>query len=78
MQKNPLILHNHKKKFVLHLHYNGRNSFLYLNALKIYQFKPKKSEVKDYVLCLDNISKDFTIDNMKISRIKKRCKMFWC
>ena len=32
---------------------------------KIYQFKAKDSEIKDYTLCLDKISKDFTIDNMK-------------
>ena len=27
--------------------------------------KPKDSEIKDYTLCLGNISKDFTINNMK-------------
>ena len=31
----------------------------------IYQFKAENSEIKDYVLCLGNISKDFTINNMK-------------
>ena len=36
-----------------------------LMLLKIYQFKAKDSEIKDYTLCLDKISKDFTIDNMK-------------
>ena len=37
----------------------------YVIVRKIYQFKAKDSEIKDYTLCLDNISKDFTIDNMK-------------
>ena len=39
-------------------------------ATKIYQFKAKNSEIKDYTLCLGNISKDFSINNMKQNRIK--------
>ena len=31
------------KRFVLGLHYNGRNSFLFVNATKIYRFKAKDS-----------------------------------
>ena len=31
----------------------------------MYQFKAKDSETKPYPLCLGNISKDFTIDNIK-------------
>ena len=38
----------------------------YLSTLQnIYQFKAKYSEIKNYILCLGNISKDFTISNMK-------------
>ena len=48
----------------LSLHYNGTNSFLFVNATKIYQFKAKDSEIKDHVLRLGNISKNLTI-NMK-------------
>ena len=33
-------------KFCLSLHYNGSNSFLFLNATKIYQFAAKDSEIK--------------------------------
>ena len=53
------------KRFVLSLHYNGSNSFLFVNATEIYEFKAKDSEIKPFPLCLCNISKDFTIDNMK-------------
>ena len=53
------------KRFVLSLHYNGSNSFLFVNATKIYQFKAKESEVKKYPLCLGNISKGLTANNMK-------------
>ena len=34
--------------------------FLFFNATKTYQFKTNKSEIKDYILCLNNISKYFT------------------
>ena len=53
------------KRFALNLHCNGSNSFLFVNATKINQSKAKDSEIKDYTLCLGNISKDFTIINMK-------------
>ena len=53
------------KRFVLSLHNNGSNSFLFITATKIYHFKAKNSETKDYELCLGNISKKFTINNMK-------------
>ena len=63
--KYPINSTKPNKRFVLSLHYNGINSFLFVNATKIYHFKAKNSEIKDYTLCLGNISKDFTINNMK-------------
>ena len=59
------------KRFVLSLHYNGSNSFLFVNATKVYQSKAKNSEIKDYALCLGNVSKNFTIINMRKNRIKR-------
>ena len=53
------------KRFVLSLHYNGSNSFLFVNATKINQFKAEDSQIKHYRFCLGNISKDFTINNLK-------------
>ena len=38
----------------------------------IHKFKGKGSEIKDYTLCLGVISKDFTIDNMKKKKEKKK------
>ena len=61
----PINFTQPNKRFALSLHYNGSNSFLFVNTTKIYQFKAKNSEIKDYTLCLGNISKDFTINNMK-------------
>ena len=47
------------------MHYNGNDSFLYANGVKICQFKAKNSEMKLCPLCVGNILKDFTVDNMK-------------
>ena len=51
--KYPINFTQSGKRFVLSLHYNGRNSFLFVNATKVFQFKAKNSEIKDYALCLD-------------------------
>ena len=54
-----------KKKFCLSLHYNGANSYLFVNGTEIYKFKAKGSEIVAGPLCLGNISKNWLIDNMK-------------
>ena len=52
-------------KFCLSLHDNGSNSDLFINGKEIQKFKTKDSEIIAAPLCLGNISKDFTIGNMK-------------
>ena len=52
-------------KFCLSLHYNGANSYLFVNTAEIYKFKAKNPEIVAAPLCLGNISKDWSIDNMK-------------
>ena len=54
-----------KKKFCLSLHYNRASSYLFVNGAEIYNFKAKDSEIVASPLCLGNISKDWSIDNMK-------------
>ena len=54
-----------KKKFCLSLHYNGVNSYLFVNGTEIYKFKAKYSETETTPLCLGNISKDWFVDNLK-------------
>ena len=51
--------------FCLSLHYNGANSYLFVDGTEIIKFKTKDSEIIPYSLCLGNISKDWTNDNMK-------------
>ena len=53
-----------KKKFCLSLHYNGANSYLFVNGTEIYKFKAKDSKIVASPLCLANISKDWSVDNM--------------
>ena len=53
------------KNFCLNLHYNGANSYLFVNRTEIYKFKAKDSEIVATPLCLGNISKDFSVDNRK-------------
>ena len=54
-----------KKKFCLSLHYNGGNTYLFANGTEIIKFKAKDSAIKASPLCLGNISKDWSTDNMK-------------
>ena len=63
MYSNNFIVN--KKKFCLSLHYNGANSYLFVNGTEIYKFKAKDSEIVASPLCLGNISKDWSVDNMK-------------
>ena len=73
----PINFTQPNKISVLSLHYNESNSLLFVNAIKMYQLKTKTSGIKDYALRLGNISKDFTINNMKKNRIKRSCKTFF-
>ena len=57
-------------KFCLSLHYNGANSYLFVNDTKIIEFKAKDYEISGYPLCLGNISKDWSVDNMKKAGLK--------
>ena len=61
----PINLTVTKKKFCLSLHYNEENSYLFVNAKKTVKFKAKDSEIVASPLCLGNISKDWSPDNME-------------
>ena len=53
------------KKLGLRLHYNGSNSYLFVNGKQVIKFKTKDPEIIGSPICLGNISKEFSIDNMK-------------
>ena len=54
-----------RKKFCLSLHYSEANSCLFVNGTEIYKFNAKDFEIVPTPLCLGNISKDWSADNMK-------------
>ena len=53
------------KKICLSLDHNGANSYSFVNGTEIIKFKAKDSEIVATPLCLADISKDWSVDNMK-------------
>ena len=47
-------------KFVLSLHYNGDNSFLFVNSKQELKFKTKTDQIIQKNLCLGNLSNDWS------------------
>ena len=60
-----------KKKFCLH--YNGANSYLFVNGTEIIKFKGKDSNIVASPLGFGNISEDWSVDNMKKNWIYWLC-----
>ena len=52
-------------KFCVSLDYTESDSYLFVNGVKIYQLKAKNSELIDYPVILENISKDFSAADLK-------------
>ena len=61
----PINFSMEAKKICFSLHYNGANSYLFVNGTEIIKFKAKDFETAAIPLCLGNISKDWSTDNMK-------------
>ena len=59
-----LVLPKNYTKFCLSLHYNGENSYLFVNGTEIHECKVKDSEIVPNILCLGNVSKDFSEGSM--------------
>ena len=57
-KKYSISFTKHNKKFCLSLHYNGANSYLFVNGVEIHKFKAKDSETNAIPLCLGSISKE--------------------
>ena len=51
------------KKFVLNLHYNGDDSYLFINGKRELKFKAKDDQIVKEILCLGNIDDDWTAAN---------------
>ena len=53
------------------MHYYEANSYLFVNGTEIIKFKAKDSEIVAVPLCLENISKEFSLYNMKKTKLNK-------
>ena len=53
------------QNFILSLHHNWANSYLFVNGTEIIKFKAKDLEILGYSLCFRKISKERWQDNMK-------------
>ena len=62
---NSINLNEHNKNFCLSLHYNGANSYLFVNGTEFHKFKAQVSEIVAIPLCLGKILKDWSVNNMK-------------
>ena len=47
------------------LNYNAAKGHLFVNGTEIHNFKAKDSQIVATSLCLGNIAKDWSVDNMK-------------
>ena len=56
------------KKIVLSLHYNGSNSYLFVNGREELQFTAQSftNNIKSQVFCIGNISNDWNLSGMSL------------
>ena len=57
------------KKFVFSLHYNGDDSYLFVNGKQELKFKAKDDQIVKEILCLGNNSDDWTTAYAEKNRI---------
>ena len=62
--------------FCMSLHDNKENSYLFVNGTEFIKSKSKDPEILLYPLCLRNISKDWSVDNMKKTGLNKYVYVF--
>ena len=55
------------KKNCLSLHYNGYNSYLFVNGKEIHKFRAKDSEIVPYPFCVGGLSRDFEVGYIRAS-----------
>ena len=67
------LFHNnlteHGVKFVLSLHYNGDDSYLFANGRQELKFKAKDDQLITKMLCLGNLSCEWTTSESEKNRI---------
>ena len=62
---------DHREKYCLSFHYNGANSYLFVNGTEIIKLRAKDSEIVATPLCLGNVAKDWSLDNTNDTGLNK-------
>ena len=70
-KKYSINFTQNNKRFCLSLHYNRANSYLFVNGTVIIKYKARDYEIVAALLCLENISKGFSVDNMKTTGLNE-------
>ena len=53
------------------------NSYIFVNDVEIYKFKARDSEINAALLCLGDVSNNFSVDSMKKYQIIPTCLYFF-
>ena len=61
-KRYSINFNDQQKIFCLSLHWNGVNSYIFVNGVEIYKIKAKDSKINKAPLCSGNVSKDFLGD----------------
>ena len=64
-----IIFTKQQNKFCLSLHYDKVSKCVFVNGVEIYKFKAKYSKINAPPLCLNNVSKDVSLNNKKKTRL---------
>ena len=60
------------EEFILSLHYNGDNSYLFANGYQELKFNTKNDQILKEKLCLENLSNNWTTKNLAKTRVYGR------
>ena len=60
-----MVQHRLQKKIIESILLSIINSYLFVNGTESHKFKAKNPEINAIPLCIGNISKDFSADNLK-------------
>ena len=61
-----------RKKFVLSLHYNGDNGYLFVNGRQELKFKAKTDQLVKEKLCIGNLSDQWTTSESEKTRVHEK------
>lgn len=84
-KEHSIIVIEQQKKYCTSLPYDGVNSYTFDNVVEIYKLKAKIFETNVAALRLENVSKDFSVNNLKKTGLSRYLCAFlvdydwhWC